>query len=80
MFDEINSISSPVQKNNWEMAVEVPLIEQFNFNYNVIDPIVDIIFFILYITVATLQIWLESDGICWPSFAWPFGTHCILSD
>ena len=46
MFDEINSISSPVQKNNWEMAVEVPLIEQFNFNYNVIDPIVDIIFFI----------------------------------
>ena len=46
------------------MAVEVPLIEQFNFNYNVIDPIVDIIFFILYITVATLQIWLESDGIC----------------
>jgi len=46
MFDEINSISSPVQKNNWEMAIEVPLIEQFNFNYNVIDPIVDIIFFI----------------------------------
>ena len=46
MFDEINSISSPVQNNNWEMAVEVPLIEQFNFNYNVIDPIVDIIFFI----------------------------------
>ena len=46
MFDEINSIYSPVQKNNWEMAVEVPLIEQFNFNYNVIDPIVDIIFFI----------------------------------
>ena len=46
------------------MTVEVPLIEQFNFNYNVIDPIVDIIFFILYITVAILQIWLESDGIC----------------